>query len=443
MSLELTLFRVLKHRTNHDKIIRAVPLDALEERSRIVLKDFSRYFREHPDVDVIEYDPFFLWFKAFAHPTLSKEGKETYAALLKPMEDDVSEAIASGLMDKLVAARSGDRVAKLIERFVEGEEVDLLGELKSAVDEFELDINRKVKTPWVTADIDDLLEDDEHDTGLKFRLDQLNESIRPRRAGDFLIIAARPDVGKTTFLTDDLTQAAKQLDEAYPPIEGVPQDRNILWFNNEGLGKNIKKRLYQSALGCTIGELLAKQRAGTLKQEYAEATGAKSIAPEHERIRVMDIHDFWNYEVEDVIRQHNPGLLVFDMIDNIKFGGGAANNGQRTDQLLEAMYQWGRILGVKYDCPVMATSQVSGDGENMQYPLLGMLKDSKTGKQGAADVILTLGYVNDYPDSRFLGTTKNKLHREGGPKSPRCEVIFDGERGRYKSLAQSQEAMEP
>lgn len=438
MSLELTLFRVLKHRTNHDKIIRAVPIDALEERSRIVLKDFSRYFREHPDVDVIEFDPFFLWFKAFAHPTLSTEGKATFEALLRPMEEDVSDAIMTGLMDRLVATRSGSRVAALIERFVEGEEVDLLGELKSAVEEFELDINRKVKTPWVTEDIDDLLKQDANDTGLRFRLDQLNESMRPRRAGDFLIIAARPDVGKTTWLTDDLTQAAEQLDRVFPG-----EDRNILWFNNEGLGKNIKKRLYQSALGCTIGELLEKQRAGTLKSEYAKATGAKSIAPEHERIRVMDVHDFWNYEVEDVIRQHNPGMIVFDMIDNIKFGGGASNNGQRTDQLLEAMYQWGRILGVKYDCCVMATSQISGDGENMQYPLLGMLKDSKTGKQGAADVILTLGYVNDYPDSRFLGTTKNKLHREGGPKSPRCEVIFDGESGRYKSLAQSQESMEP
>jgi len=33
--------------------------------------------------------------------------------------------------------------------------------------------------------------------------------------------------------------------------------------------------------------------------------------------------------------------------------------------------------------------------------------------------------------SRFINTTKNKLHRYGGAKEPRCEMLFDGERGRY------------
>jgi replicative DNA helicase len=122
---------------------------------------------------------------------------------------------------------------------------------------------------------------------------------------------------------------------------------------------------------------------------------------------------------------------VFDMIDNIKFGGAAANNGQRTDQLLEAMYQWARVLGVKHDCVVLANSQISSDGENMQYPLLSMLKDSKTGKQGAADFILTIGYQSTNPDTRYLGTTKNKLAVEGGPKQLKHSVIFDGARGRY------------
>jgi len=86
---------------------------------------------------------------------------------------------------------------------------------------------------------------------------------------------------------------------------------------------------------------------------------------------------------------------------------------------------------VKHDCPVLAASQISADGENLAYPTLAMLKDSKTGKQGAADFILTIGAIDDFPNSRYLGLTKNKLAREGGPKNPKAEVIFDGTRGRY------------
>ena len=428
MSVEMTLLRVLKYRANHDKIIKSVPLDALDERTRIVLKDFTRYFREHEDVEVIQFDPFWLWFKAFAHPKLSEEGKETYQQLLQGMSEDASESVQRNLMDQLVAMRSANRLADAITRYMEGEEIDLLSVVKGEVEKFELDIQRKVKTPWVQDDIEDLLQDDRNDAGLKWRLKCLNESMRPLRAGDFILLAARPDVGKTTFMTDQLTFMAPQLKALYPG-----EDRPILWFNNEGLGKRIKVRCYQSALNAKVSDLLEMQAKGTIHEEYEKVIGG-----DKDIIRIMDIHDFWNHEVEDVIRAHNPGLIVFDMIDNIKFGGAAANNGQRTDQLLEAMYQWGRILAVKHDCPVLATSQVSAEGEDMQYPLLGMLKDSKTGKQGAAEAIITVGFTSAHPDMRFIGTTKNKLHREGGPKNPRTAVHFDGSRGRYVQLSEAE-----
>ena len=62
-----------------------------------------------------------------------------------------------------------------------------------------------------------------------------------------------------------------------------------------------------------------------------------------------------------------------------------------------------------------------------------MLKDSKTGKQGAADVIITIGAVNDpaLARSRYIGTTKNKKARTGVAGSPMKEVMIDSDRGRY------------
>ncbi len=325
-------------------------------------------------------------------------------------------------MDRLVAADTADKLLKVIEKFNEGAEINLGAELSSIKEQFELDTSRKVKTPWVRDDINDLLEDDANDTGFHWRLPALNEVMRPLRPGDFGILAGRPDTGKTTFVTDQLTFFAAQVDALFPG-----QQRTILWFNNEGPGNRIIKRLYQSALNATAADLVRKSQAGTVNVEYIETTGRPDI------IRVFDIHDFWNHEVEDIIRSTPPALIVFDMVDNIRFGGSVSNNGQRTDQLLEAMYQWARVIGVKHDCPVLATSQISADGENMCYPTLSMLKDSKTGKQGAADFILTIGFQSDFPMSRYLGLTKNKLARDGGPKQLRAETTFDGARGRYNT----------
>jgi len=66
-----------------------------------------------------------------------------------------------------------------------------------------------------------------------------------------------------------------------------------------------------------------------------------------------------------------------------------------------------------------------------------MLKDSKTGKQGACDFQLMIGSVDDpmMRMARFIGLPKNKLRLPDGPSSPDAEVIFDAIRSRYKDIA--------
>ena len=429
MSLDLTLLRVLKYRDRMSRLYRSVPAHVLDQLTKTVLADMHSFFEQHTDGAVLPHAEFWTWFK-FRHPTLTPEQFAAYEHLLKQVQEDVAPELEASIMNRLVAADTAYKVAGLIEQWNRGDEIDLYVSLRGAVEQFEADTNRKVKVPWVTATIAELLRDEENDTGLHWRLDCINMSMRPLRGGDFGVIAGRPDKGKTTFLTDQLTFFAPQVARMYN------NERHIIWLNNEGPGKRIIQRLYQSALDLTIPELVERHNkpsskgfAHLLDEQYAASMGGRL-----DLLRVMDIHDFWSHEVEDLLRKVPAGLVVWDMVDNVKFGGNTMNGGERTDQLLEAMYQWVRILCVKYDIPMLATSQISADGDGLAYPTLGMLKDSKTGKQGAAEFIMTIGALNDanMQASRFIGMTKNKLHRHGGPKDPRTEVIFDGERGRYR-----------
>ena len=125
------------------------------------------------------------------------------------------------------------------------------------------------------------------------------------------------------------------------------------------------------------------------------------------------------------LEQHEPALVVFDMIDNIRGFGDSA----RTDQRLESMYQWAREAAVKHEFAGIATSQISVDGAGMQFPLDHMLKDSKTGKQGACDFIIMGGASDDegYKNVRFIGVPKNKLRREGTDADPKTAVQFKPE----------------
>lgn len=425
MSLDVTLLRLMKHRTKFDKLIGGLPDTGLEDTTKVLLSDFRAYFREFGDVDRIKHEDFMLWFEQFKHSNFAPERTAMFDAVMRRVEEDVPPEIEGGLMERLLSSEFSFKAISLVQQWNDGQDMDLLQEMQLAVESFEKDMNRKVSTPFVEDSIESMLQEDADDTGLHWRLDCLNGSLRPLRGGDFIVVAARPDKGKTTFLTSELSFMAPQIGKEHG------NERPILWFNNEGPGKRIKQRYYQSLLNCTIPEMIEKLRAGTLHEELMVAAGGNP----DELLRILDVHEFRSHEIENILRRHPPALVVMDMIDNIKFSGDVSNMGSRTDQLLEEMYKWGRNLAVKYDCAIIATSQVSADGDGLPYPTLPMLKDSKTGKQGAADTIITLGALNDpaMDGYRYIGATKNKLHRSGGRKDPRTQVIFDMERARYNN----------
>jgi replicative DNA helicase len=432
MSLDITALRLLKYRERYERLSRAVPKKALHPTTAALLDDFGVWFREFELAQRVEHGPFLTWFRGFRHPKMQDADFSVYEQIVAASMQDVPAEVEAGLMERLVAADAAANVTALLEKWNAGDEVDLYQELRNNLDKFEQQLARKVKTSQVLDPIEDLLKAEENDEGLHWRLRCLNAHIKPLRPGDFAIIAARPDKGKTTFCASELTHMAAQMDTMFPG-----EGRSVLWFNNEGPGNRIVTRNFQAALGATTEELV--QLANTpsddpkfktkVREEYAKALGGRMGA-----LRIFDIHDMWNHEVEDIMKQYSPGLVLFDMVDNIKFGGETSNNGQRTDQLLEAMYQWARLMGVKHNCAVLATSQISADGDGVSYPTLPQLKDSKTGKQGAADVIITLGALNDpvLEMARYIGTTKNKRVRTGKRSSPNAEVFFDLHRARFK-----------
>lgn len=416
MALDLTLLRIMRKRKQYDRLAKAVPERAIDSVTKTLLKDFGQWFKQHPDAAVIDMESFKLWVK-LAHPKLADEKLALLQSQLRKADQDVDPDVEAGIVEQLATADTAVVLADLLEKWTAGEEVDLFQALHSETERLKVNLERKIKSSVVDTDIDDQLDEEENDSGLHWRLPCLNESMRPLRGGDFGIVAARVDAGKTSFITDNVTFMAPQL----------PEGQRVVWLCNEGPGKRIMARCYQSALNMTMEEMQALRHAGRLKSAYATAVGGIS------RIVVHNIHDMAMHDVEAILDKERLGLVIVDMADNIRYEGDISNGGQRTDQFLESMYQRWRNLSVKYDVPILATSQVSGDGEGLCYPTQTMLKDSKTGKQGAAEFIVTIGKSNDpmLEASRFIGLTKNKLNRPGKPRDPRMEVLFDGARGRF------------
>lgn len=415
--IEISILRVMATREGFDKMFSAVPLKALEARTKIIVADIKRYYDTFSDVDRIDFvifrDSFLRW-----HPNLAEEQVQYYDKILRHVEADITDVSKSVLINSMLELQLATDVAQVLEDYNNGEEVSVIHDIQSLVDQTLQAVERKDETHWIIPDMDEIIAEQNVENGLTWRLEILNEYLRPLKGGDMVLVAGRPDTGKTTFLSDNITHMATQLDS-----------RPILWLNNEGPGQRIVSRVVQSALGINTDIMAAQHKEGFLQANYANAVGSL------DRIRVIDIHDFWNWQVQELIELHEPKLVIMDMIDNIKFSGTQINGNSRTDQVLEEMYKWARNMGVKYDCVMMATSQISADGEGLQYPSMDMLKDSKTGKQGALDLQIMIGKSDDpiLENSRFIGTPKNKLRMPGKEGYVRQEVFFNNEKARYLS----------
>lgn len=427
MQLEMTLLRMLSNREAWSKLKGAIPRGGLDENTKALAGRISEYYKAFPDVQEIDADAFSSWYFS-VKTNLDEEAKAIWRKRVQRMSEPVPPEIADGMYERLLELAAGSKIQDLLAKYTEGEDVALMHEISSITDEFKANRRTKDVSVIVDSNVLDLMDAAAQHKGIKWRLPIFNEYMRPMAGGDFIGVAARPDNGKTSFLTDSLSYFGPQI------VEHFGENRPATWFCNEGAARKIWMRMYQSALGMSMTELGAFRR-DVCKSNDTKFLDAvyKAIGGEH-MIQIVDANKMTNIDIEDHIAKHNPAIVVYDMIDNVHFVGSINHNGSRTDQVLESMYKWAREIGVAQDFIGFATSQISGDGEGLAFPAKSMLKDSKTGKQGTFDTQLMIGASNSggMQDIRYFSTPKNKLRVDGSPSNMQVECFFDGMRGRFK-----------
>jgi replicative DNA helicase len=414
--LDVTLLRIMKYREEFNKVVGHVPRAAIDPKTLAIMDDMQVYWDRFPEHTVIDFQLFTPMFHR-RHPGLPDDKRTVYNSILRNIDADADHATTDGVMQDLHDLALGTKIANIAQQYHSGDLANpLIDELSAAIDRYKAHVGIK-QAGWIDTSIGDLLDKELNNVGLHWRLSCLNENMRGLRPGDFLVVAGRPDRGKTTFLASELTWMARQL----------PEDRNVIWLNNEGKGERIVPRLYQAALGVHMSTMGEMHKRGELVPAYREQVGRL------DRIRVHDVHGANTRQIETILDTAAPGIVVFDMLDHIT---GSIGSGARADTVLEEVYKWARERAVKYDCVVIATSQISNDGDGMQFPLLGHLKDSKTGKQGTADALIMIGASNDPSlcNSRYISLPKNKLRPEGATGDPRAEVHYQPQIARYTDI---------
>lgn len=413
--IDLALLRIIKHKEQFDKVVRFIPNSAIDKRTKAVVTDIKRYFDDNPEETQLSMPAFRSLFFTVYHKGMKDETIDFYNKLLERMEHDESESITKNIINQLLELEYATALANRVSSYEAGDDINIITEVDTLTERVKDTLERSEGFEYISFDADavEITNDDE---GYKWPLECMNTVYRNIKGGDQYIIAARPGLGKTTFITH----------LNYSMAQDMPENKIIVWFNNESRKERIMQRSIQSAIGCTNKELYEIHAAGDLRERYAKSMGNA------ERVRVYDIHGKSNHHIEEILESigvDNVGAIVFDMLDNVR---SSSSKELREDQRLERLYQWARELGVKYNCPTFPTSQVSNEGAGELFPTENMLKDSKTGKQGACDGIVVLGWNDDptTPNNRGVGMPKTKSKREG-QQNLREVVLFDADRGRY------------
>lgn len=411
-----TLLQLLTDRNNYNRLWEAIPLSRFDKEIRTVLNAIDVYWRSTQD-DAWSQELFES--KFYLGADLDDDERRLYARIFKIMQNKPDASTAKEIVRELRLLQFNKEVEDAQTSYALGEDIDLYETIRDILEEFERDCRRSVDSGYCTASIEDIIADGLAGHSLEWGLDCLNRSMPDLRTGFQIIAAARPGVGKTSFVVD---QCLSFLRGEYIRTTGRP----IVWFNNEGKGVRIKGALLRASLGKNFEQIGAMGMAEAEK-EFTRIIGDPDL------FQIYDIHGKDYKYLERIIEKVLPCVVVWDMLDNVK-GAPGLKATDRTDQRLEGLYQWARESATIYDFLSLPTSQVSVEGAGLQWIPDAALKDSKTGKQGACDAIITIGTSDKqgFERSRFMYIPKSKSEPLPGSYADcRTEVVFDKGTGRY------------
>ena len=257
------------------------------------------------------------------------------------------------------------------------------------------------------------------------RLDDLTQGFQP---GQFIILAARPGIGKTAL--------------ALNWALSIAQSGPVLLFSLEMRAEELMRRM-----ACNVGSISQKAVKSRTLTEFQRAAFGRAVS--HVRalpILIDDSASITAPEIRSHVLRHSaqtgeaPALVVVDHVGLV-----ASEGGQRGESEAVRIGKISRILKIlakEAGCPVVALSQLNREVEKAdRKPILSDLRDSGCLEQDADMVI----FIHRKPKPKMDGEEPDRTaelviakHRDGEVTSIPME--FQGGFCRYE---ESQNETEP
>ncbi len=283
-----------------------------------------------------------------------------------------------------------------------------------------VDVNLLLKA--AVEKIDELFRADSDLTGVSTGLTELNQKTSGWQAGELIVLAARPSMGKTALALNFVESAL------------LTQAKPVLVFSLEMPADSLVVRLLSS-----IGRIdQSNIRTGKLTEEDWPKLEAAARKLKDKPLFIDDTAGLTPAEVRarirKITREHgNPGLIMIDYLQLMHVAGNSDGRTQEISEISRSM----KALAKEYNCPVICLSQLNRGVESRpnKRPMNSDLRESGAIEQDA-DVILFI-YRDEYynEESQDKGVAELIIGKQRNGEIGTCRAAFVGKYTRFENLA--------
>lgn len=395
MSIESEILRVLLDPPSYVRYRKAVEPHALSDDGRNVLSTLDSIHEQGTESSTT-IRPEDLRLAAVAlNPGWKGEDRGRFDSALErltgPSSTDASLVLKTWV-EREVASALADKADRFMEspgKFKKG----FFPELKALHDKLQEDIRAfSVDDPTerLEADLEHVLEALNVGGTWTWRLNCLNQSLGPLYLGQLIVLGARPEGGKTTFMCSEMAHLLPQM----------PEGSIIVFFNNETHGQVVRLRQMQAVVGWKTNVM--KSKVSNAQKQYDKLiTGDRHVL-------IKDVHGGSLADVDRTLDRYGDRikLIVFDQAGKLNgYERKDGNDASRLQRLAAHL----KMVAANV-APVLTTWWCSGDAEGEQYIGMDKLDGTKTGVPGEAEVVITFGHTNKPEDegTRYVNIPKNK-----------------------------------
>lgn len=366
-------------RSDYDMVVHHIERDELSPMGAVVLELIDDYYSRDAEADKVDIE---LLQSAISRrfSDIPRHKDQAISLLEEVLAHQTSKV--NVVAEVLEAQRDKARL-KLVDALLSHEEEiieDALAKYNNLTEATVLET--QVTEEYQGKDLRELIEEMHEDGQWNLAPKSLGNRLKGGlRAGHSVIVAARPERGKTLFGTS--------MNAGF-----LAQGAKTLYLGNEDPIPDLIMRLVSCLSGLTEEQIRRDPEAAL---EEARQYG-------YDNCVFAGLSPGTLYEVEALVRRHKPDVLLVDQMRNI------ATSSENNTLRLETVARELRNIARRNNCVVIAMTQVGDSGRDKLILNDGDIDGSNTGIPGACDVMVLIGCDEEYEkrDLRKVNLAKNK-----------------------------------